>query len=69
MLWAHIFRRFSYSQDREREELLQGGLPGTNGDVSVSGWSNTEIFKRYMHEHFMKYIYIYLIVMLKIQYW
>ena len=41
---------------RMREELLQGGLPGTDGDVSVSGWSNTEIFKRYMQEHFMKYI-------------
>jgi hypothetical protein len=26
---------------RMREELLQGGLPGTDGDVSVSGWSNT----------------------------
>jgi hypothetical protein len=34
--------------------LLQGGLPGTDGDVSV--WSNTEIFKRYMQEHFMKCI-------------
>lgn len=47
---------FIFPGQRMREELFQGGLPGTDGDVSISGWSNTEIFKRYMQEHFMKYI-------------
>ncbi|CAC5407979.1 EEA1 [Mytilus coruscus] len=37
-------------------ELLSGGMPGTDGRVSDSGWSNTELFLRYMQEHFIKYV-------------
>ncbi|XP_041357746.1 uncharacterized protein LOC121374707 [Gigantopelta aegis] len=40
---------------RMRDELLEGCLPGANGTVSDSGWSNSEIFQKYLAEHFVKY--------------
>ena len=35
-----------------REELLEGGCPRTDGDVSETGWSNSVIFRRYIEKHF-----------------
>jgi hypothetical protein len=31
--------------------LLEGATAGSQGDVSESGWSNTEIFTNYMIQH------------------
>ncbi|XP_063953424.1 tigger transposable element-derived protein 1-like [Lytechinus pictus] len=38
------------------ETLREGGLPGTLVDVSDSGWSNSELFLKFMKEHFLPYI-------------
>ena len=45
--------RFSYSRDmRMRKEFLSGCTAGT---VSDSGWYNSDIFQRYLEDHFSKY--------------
>lgn len=31
-------------------------MNGTSGSVSASGWSNTEIFKKYLSEHFLSFV-------------
>ena len=45
-----------FAGQRMRQELLQGCTTGTSGNVSPTGWSNTEIFKTYLEKHFMKYV-------------
>jgi hypothetical protein len=45
-----------FAGQRMRQELLQGCTPGTSGDVSPTGWSNTEIFKAYLEKHFINYV-------------
>ena len=35
---------------------MQGATPGADGCVSESGWSNSEIFKSYLKDHFIKYV-------------
>ncbi|XP_053402820.1 uncharacterized protein LOC128558058 [Mercenaria mercenaria] len=37
-------------------ELLAGSSPGIAGTVSESGWSNSAIFRKYLEEHFLKYL-------------
>ena len=39
-----------------REELLEGGCPGADRDVSETGWSNSVIFRRYIENHLLKYL-------------
>ena len=38
-----------------REELIKDSTPGTQGTVSKSGWSNGEVFQKYLETHFIKY--------------
>ena len=38
------------------EELLKGTTPGTNGEMSKSGWSNSIIFLNCLQNHFLKFI-------------
>lgn len=53
-LGSYIPPFYVFPGKRMREELLLNGMPGA--DVSDSGWSNTQVFTRYMQEHFTKYI-------------
>ncbi|XP_038059040.1 uncharacterized protein LOC119730293 [Patiria miniata] len=46
---------FVFPGRRMRQELLRGGLPGTSGSVSESGWSDLEIYKDYLANHFLRY--------------
>jgi hypothetical protein len=39
-----------------RSELLEGATPGASGTVSETGWSNSTVFRKYLKEHFMKYV-------------
>jgi hypothetical protein len=39
-----------------RSELLEGATPGASGTVSETGWSNSTVFRKYLEEHFMKYV-------------
>ncbi|XP_052071024.1 uncharacterized protein LOC127709474 [Mytilus californianus] len=47
---------FVFPGNRMRQELLENKSTGADGDVSESGWSNTEIFRKYMANHLLKYI-------------
>ena len=46
---------FIFPGSRMRQELLEGGCPGVNGDVTLSGWSSSAMFKKYIEEHLLKY--------------
>ena len=37
-------------------ELMEGATPEAAGTVSDSGWSNCEVFRKYLEEHFLKFI-------------
>ena len=37
-------------------ELMKGATPRAAGTVSDSGWSNGEVFRQYLEEHFLKCI-------------
>jgi hypothetical protein len=37
-------------------ELMNGAIPGCDGTVSDTGYSNTHIFTSYVKEHFLKYV-------------
>jgi hypothetical protein len=47
---------FVFMGKRMRSELLEGATPGASGTVSETGWSNSTVFRKYLEEHFMKYI-------------
>ncbi|CAC5380590.1 unnamed protein product [Mytilus coruscus] len=40
---------------RMNNRLIEDCTNGTSGSVSGSGWSNTDIFHKYLGEHFIKY--------------
>ncbi|CAC5396820.1 unnamed protein product [Mytilus coruscus] len=40
----------------DRALLLDGTPPGSDGQCSKTGWSNSDIFKTYLENHFLKYI-------------
>ena len=39
-----------------RSDLLEGTSPGADGDVSETGWSNGQVFRKYIQNNFIKYI-------------
>ena len=39
-----------------QQKWLEDSTPGTNGDVSKSGWSNSDIFFKFIKDHFLKFI-------------
>ena len=47
---------FVFPGKRMRSELLEGATAGASGTVSESGWSNGEIFRHYLQEHFLNYV-------------
>ncbi|XP_060575053.1 uncharacterized protein LOC132732593 [Ruditapes philippinarum] len=47
---------FVFPGSRMRQELLQGGCPGANGDVTKSGLSNSVVFRKYLSDHLLKYL-------------
>ena len=47
---------FVFPGKRFSEQLMQGATPGAAGCVSESGWSNSEIIKSYLKDHFIKYV-------------
>ncbi|CAC5418395.1 unnamed protein product [Mytilus coruscus] len=40
----------------DRALLLDGTPPGSDGQCSKTGWSNSDIFKTYLEKHFLKYV-------------
>ena len=47
---------FVFSGQRLNLDLLKGKTPGTDAAMSDSGWSNLEVFTRYLTEHFIKFV-------------
>ena len=47
---------FVFAGARMRQELLDGCTAGTDGTVSSTGWSNSDIFKMYLQEHFINFV-------------
>ena len=47
---------FVFPGARMRSDLLEGTSPGADGDVSETGWSNGQVFRKYLQNHFIKYI-------------
>ncbi|XP_045188616.2 uncharacterized protein LOC123546428 [Mercenaria mercenaria] len=47
---------FIFKGKRMRSELLEGASPGTQGTVTESGWSNSDVFLEYLDTHFLKYV-------------
>ena len=47
---------FVFAGKRMLPELMEGATPGAAGTVSDSGWSNGEVFRKYLEEHFLKFI-------------
>ena len=42
---------FVFRGARMRQELIEGKTPRADGDVSDSGWSNSDIFRGYVENH------------------
>ncbi|CAG2252971.1 unnamed protein product [Mytilus edulis] len=47
---------FVFEGKRMNNEWMNGATPGAVGAVSDSGWSNTNIFRQYLTDHFLKHI-------------
>ena len=47
---------FVFPGKKMMEELMAGATPGAAGRVSDSGWSNSQIFREYLEDHFLKYV-------------
>ena len=47
---------FVFPGARMRQELLEGKTPGADGDVTESGWSNSQIFQKYLETHLTRYL-------------
>ena len=47
---------FVFAGKRWNDDLLKGGSPGVGGTVSETGWSNSDIFRTYLEDHFLKYV-------------
>lgn len=47
---------FIFPGQRMNQDLLEGKTPGADGTVSESGWSNSEVFMKYLSQHLLKYL-------------
>ena len=46
---------FVFPGKRMLPDLMDGATPGAAGTVSDSGWSNGEVFRKHLDEHFLKF--------------
>ncbi|XP_064633674.1 uncharacterized protein LOC135491633 [Lineus longissimus] len=47
---------FVFAGKRANADLMQGAMPGAASTMSDNGWSNGTVFRKYITEHFLKYI-------------
>ena len=47
---------FVFKGKRYNPELMKGATTGAEGVMSESGWSNSDIFKQYLQDHFLPYV-------------
>jgi hypothetical protein len=53
---SNILPYLVFPGKRMLPELMNGAIPGCDGTVSDTGYSNTHIFTSYVKEHFLKYV-------------
>lgn len=53
---SYIPPYFIFPGKRWSEDLLQNTCPGTAGEMSETGWSNSVTFENYLTNHFLKYV-------------
>ena len=47
---------FVFPGQRMLPDLMEGKTVGAEGTVTKSGWSNSDVFRTYMKEHFLKFV-------------
>ena len=47
---------FVFNGKRNNPELMKGATTGAEGVMSESLWSNSEVFKQYLQDHFLPYV-------------
>ena len=47
---------FVFAGKRMIPDLMKGALPGAACSMDDSGWSNSDIFRRYLSDHFLKFV-------------
>ncbi|XP_052268555.1 uncharacterized protein LOC127869937 [Dreissena polymorpha] len=47
---------YVFPGQRWNDEFLNGACPGSAGEMSKSGWSNTSVFLNYLTKHFIAYV-------------
>lgn len=47
---------FIFPGKRMNQDLLKGASPGADGTMSETGWSNSEVFRKYLEFHFLKFV-------------
>lgn len=47
---------FVFPGKRMMPDLMVGATPGADGCVTESGWSNSEVFRFYLENHFLKFV-------------
>jgi hypothetical protein len=55
-LGQHIPPFFIFPGERMVDGLMEGKTPGADGVMTKSGWSNAEVFKLYLQNHFVQYV-------------
>jgi hypothetical protein len=52
----HIPPYYVFPGARWNADLLSGATPGSDGEMTKSGWSNSTVFTNYLCKHFAKYV-------------
>ncbi|XP_062582670.1 uncharacterized protein LOC134244417 [Saccostrea cucullata] len=47
---------FIFAGKRMMPELMEGATPGAVGRVSETGWSNSQLFREFLEDHFLKHV-------------
>ena len=55
-LGSQIPPYFIFPGQRMLPDLMEGKIYGADGTVTQSGWSNTDVFRTYLQQHFLKYV-------------
>ncbi|XP_053391999.1 jerky protein homolog-like, partial [Mercenaria mercenaria] len=47
---------FVFPGERLVDGLMDGKTPGADGVMTKTGWSNTDVFRKYLKDHFVKFV-------------
>ena len=55
-LGNHVPPYYVFPGKRWNSEFLESAAPGSDGEMSPTGWSNSDVFNNYLTKHFAKYV-------------